>query len=316
MNEKLDIITIGESLIELSTDKSLTTATSLDKYYGGDTLTTAIAALRLGSKVGFISRIGMDCFRNYLLESWQEEGLDISHVKPVKGINGLYMVSLGQDCTEEKESTLYRKKTAATNLSIEDISTEYIQNSSILYSTGITQSLSISAREAVKEAFKIAKENNVLTAYDPNYKSQIWSEDEAREAFEEISEYIDILFIKVRHDSKIVIDSSSVNNTMKYLWDMGISTVIIKSIVERGYYVGNQGKIEFIKFTNEEAVDDTGAGDAFNGGVLHGIASGMSPFKAVALGSIVAGLQIKNVGAIKSIPSREEVYKTFKGQND
>ena len=72
MNEKLDIITIGESLIELSTDKSLTSATSLDKYYGGDTLTTAIAALRLGSKVGFVSRIGMDCFRNYLLESWQD----------------------------------------------------------------------------------------------------------------------------------------------------------------------------------------------------------------------------------------------------
>ena len=48
MNEKLDIITIGESLIELSTPKSLTDATTLDKYYGGDTLTTAITALKLG----------------------------------------------------------------------------------------------------------------------------------------------------------------------------------------------------------------------------------------------------------------------------
>ena len=58
MEEKLDIITIGESLIELSTSENLTTAPSLDKYYGGDTLTTAISALRLGSRVGFISRIG------------------------------------------------------------------------------------------------------------------------------------------------------------------------------------------------------------------------------------------------------------------
>ena len=66
MNEKLDIITIGESLIELSTSESLKTAESLNKFYGGDTLTTAIAALRLGSKVGFISRIGMDCFKDYL----------------------------------------------------------------------------------------------------------------------------------------------------------------------------------------------------------------------------------------------------------
>ena len=313
--EKLDIIAIGESLIELSTSETLTTAQTLDKYYGGDSLTTAISALRLGSKVGFISRIGMDCFKNYLLESWQEEGLDISHVKPVQGTNGLYMVSRGQNCST-KEFSFYRKKTAATNLSIEDISTEYIQNSSLVYATGVTQSLSISAREAVKEAFKIAKENNVLTAYDPNFNSLIWSEDEAKEAFEELVEYIDILFINVRHDSKIVIDSSSIDNTMKYLWDKGISTVIVKSIAEKGYYVGYQGKVEFVKFINEDVIDDTGAGDAFNGGVLHAITSGMSPFKAVSLGSIVAGLQIKGYGAIKSIPDKEEVYKIFKGQND
>ncbi len=314
MEQKLDIITIGESLVELSTDKSLTTATSLDKYYGGDTLTTAVAALRLGSKVGFISRVGMDCFRDYLLESWQNEGLDISHVKPTQGTNGLYMIALGQDFCE-KQSILYRKKTAATNLSIDDISTEYIQNSSVLYTTGITQSLSISAREAIKEAFKIAKENNVITAYDPNYKSQIWSEDEAKEAFEEISEYTDVLFLNVRYDSKIVIDTSSIDNTMKYLWDLGISTIIIKATEEKTYYVGNNGKIETVKFIDGNVVDDTGAGDAFNGGVLHGLACGMSAFKAVTLGSIVAGLQIRGVGAIKSIPYHEEVYSIFKGQN-
>lgn len=315
MEQKLDIITIGESLIELSTDKSLTTATSLDKYYGGDTLTTAIAALRLGSKVGFISRIGMDCFRDYLLESWQDEGLDISHVKPIQGVNGLYMIALGQDFCE-KQSTLYRKKTAATNLSIEDISTEYIQNSSVLYSTGLTQSLSISAREAVKEAFKIAKENNVITAYDPNYKSQIWSEDEAKEAFDEIKEYIDVLFLNVRYDSKVVIESSSIDNTMKHLWDMGISTIIIKSAEEKTYYVGNNGKVETVKFIDGEVMDDTGAGDAFNGGVLHGLANGMSAIKAANLGSIVAGLQIRGIGAIKSTPYKDDVYSIFKGQND
>ena len=315
MNQKLDIITIGESLIELSTDKSLTTASSLDKYYGGDTLTTAIAALKLGSKVGFISRIGMDCFRDYLLESWQEEGLDISHVKPVQGVNGLYMIALGQDCNE-KQSLLYRKKSAATNLSIEDISTEYIQNSSVLYTTGLTQSLSISAREAIKEAFKIAKENNVITAYDPNYKSQIWSEEEAKEAFDEIKEYVDVLFLNVRYDSKVVIESSSIDNTMKHLWDMGISTIIIKSTEEKTYYVGHNGKIKTVKFIDGEVTDDTGAGDAFNGGVLHALSSGMSIYKAVTLGSIVAGLQIRGVGAIKSTPTKDEVYQIFKGQND
>ena len=49
MGEKLDLITIGESLIELSSDKSLAYADTLEKYYGCDTLCTAVAASRLGS---------------------------------------------------------------------------------------------------------------------------------------------------------------------------------------------------------------------------------------------------------------------------
>ncbi len=314
MDKKLDIITIGESLIELSTNSSLTVTPSLDKFYGGDTLTTAIAALRLGAKVGFISRIGMDCFKNFLLESWQQEGLDISQVKPVDGTNGLYIVSKSED-GHETEFAFYRKKTAATMLSIDDISSDYIINSSIIYSTGITQSLSISAREAVLNAFKIAKENNLITAYDPNFSSKIWSDEEAKESFEEISEYIDILFLNAKYNSKIVIDSNSVSNTIKYIWDKGISTVVIKSTIDKGYYIGYHGNIEFIKFINEEVVDDTGAGDAFNGGFLYGIANGMQPIRAANLAAIVSALQIKNYGAIKSLPTKEDVYKIFKGQN-
>ena len=312
MSEKLDIITIGESLIELSTDKNIVQAESLDKYYGGDTLASAIAALRLGSKAGFISRIGMDCFKDYLLESWQDEGLDISQVKPVQGINGIYIISQAIN-SDGKEFSFYRKKTAATNLSIDDISAEYIKNAAVFYATGITQSLSLSAREAVKEAFKIAKESNLTTAYDPNYTSKIWSSDEAKEAFEEIAEYVDIIFLNAKYDSKIVIDSDSVSNIIKYLWDKGISTIIIRSAIDKGYYVGYQGQIEFIKYYSDEVIDETGAGDAFNGGYLHAVSSGMSPFKAAGLASVVAGLQVKKFGAIKSIPYKDEVYQIFKG---
>ena len=79
-----------------------------------------------------------------------------------------------------------------------------------------------------------------------------------------------------------------------------------------GLYQADSGVIKI----DGEVVDDTGAGDAFNGGVLHGIAAGMPAHKAVTLGSIVAGLQIRGIGAIKSTPSHDEVYQIFKGQND
>ena len=62
MEEKLDIIAIGESLIELSSDTKLCCADCLYKYYGGDALSNAIAALINRVRGGFLTRGGEDVF--------------------------------------------------------------------------------------------------------------------------------------------------------------------------------------------------------------------------------------------------------------
>lgn len=311
MGEKLDIITIGESLIELSSDHSLAYAQTLDKYYGGDTLCTAIAAQRLGSKSGYITRVGNDPFREYLMDSWQSEGLDISQVKLIDGFNGVYFI--GHPEFEDKEFVYYRKKTAATKLSIDDISADYILSADIIYSTGATQSLSLSAKEAVKKAFTIAKEQNMTTAYDVNYDHRLWSPEEAKEAFEEIEQYIQILFLSLEHDVMRIFDMDSPDKCIKYFWDRGIRTIVVKSAKDRGYFVGYEGDIIFNKFFTDEIVDSTGSGDAFNGAFLHGLNSGMTPFEAAKLASIDAGIQCRGMGAIKSTPYKEEVYSAYYG---
>ena len=311
MGEKLDIITIGESLIELSSDKSLAYAETLDKYYGGDTLCTAIAAQRLGSKSGYITRVGNDPFREYLMDSWQSEGLDISQVKLIDGFNGVYFI--GHPEYEDKEFVYYRKKTAATKLSIDDISVDYILSADVVYSTGITQSLSLAAKEAVKKAFKVANEHNMATAYDVNFDSRLWSAEDAKDAFEEIEQYIQILFLSLEHDVVRIFDIDSPDNCIKYFWDKGIKTVVVKSAKDKGYFVGFEGDIIFTKFYTDEIVDSTGSGDAFNGAFLHGLNSGMTPFEAAKLASIDAGLQCHGMGAIKSTPYKEDVYSAYYG---
>ena len=139
MDEKLDIITLGEGLIELSSNVSLSKAESLDKYYGGDTLSAAVAAKRLGSKVGYITRVGCDYFKDFLMDSWQAEGLDISQVKISNDQNGVYFIT--RTSNREKEMSFYRRKTAPSKLSIEDISEEYIENSKVVYASGTSLSL-------------------------------------------------------------------------------------------------------------------------------------------------------------------------------
>ncbi len=312
MGEKLDIITIGESLIELSSPQSLAYAQTLDKYYGGDTLCTAVAAARLGSKTGYITRVGNDPFREFLMDSWQLEGLDISQVKLIDGFNGVYFI--GHPEFADKEFVYYRKKTAATKLSIDDISADYILSADVFYSTGVTQSLSLSAKEAVKKAFKIANEQNMLTAYDINFDNRLWSEQDAKDALDEVQDYLQIIFLSLEHDLVRLFDMGSADKCIKYFWDKGINTVVVKSAKDRGYFVGVEGDITFTKFYTDEVVDSTGSGDAFNGAFLHALNSGMTPIEASRLASIAAGLQCHQMGAIKSTPYKEQVYSAYYGQ--
>lgn len=314
MLEKLDIIAIGESLVELSTNAKMSEAGCLSKFYGGDALATAIASLRMGSKVGFITRIGDDSFKDFLLNSWQDEGLETSQIKLSNEINGLYVIA--RPALDEKEVVYYRKKTAPTKLTLDDINEEYIKSSKVLYTSGITQSLSPSANEAVAHAFKIAKENGIITAYDPNYHTRVSTPEEARENFARISSNIDILFMNTKHDTVNLLEIDSAENVIKKLWDNGIPTIILKSLEHNGYYAGINGNISFTPFYGDNYADTTCSGDSFNGGFLHALTHGFTMLEAVKFGSIVAGLQAKGIGAIKSIPYKEEVYSIYRGNHE
>ena len=309
MFEKNDIVCIGESLIELSADESLTYATVLNKYFGGDTITTAVAASRLGAKVGYITVVGNDYLKDFLLDAWGCEGLDTSQTRLSEGANGLYFIARCKN--GQKEFVYYRKKTAATALCEANISPDYIKNTQYVYSTGITQSLSISAREAVKTAFKIARENDIKVAYDFNYTSRVWDVDEAKEAFEEVLPYIDIAFMNFEHDVKPLYALESADLAIKGLWDKGVSIVVVREAdgsVSLGYNgeIITQSQIE-----KAEIVDSTGSGDAFNGAFLYGLANGYTPFESLRLALIMNYYQVQGIGAIKSIPSKEKVLSHF-----
>lgn len=309
MNGKLDIIAIGESLVELSSEYHLRDAECLKKFYGGDALSVAIAARRMGSDVGFVSRVGDDVFKDYLLDSWQAEGLDISQVKITQEPNGVYFISRPEN--SNKEFAYYRKRIAPAKLSLDDVSEEYIANAKVVYASGITQSLSLSAKEVVAESFRLAKKNGLTTAYDPNYSSLITTPDTAREDFNKVIGDVDILFMSSKHDVTNILELNSIENIMKRIWDMGVGTVVIKASNEGGYYTGYNGNIVFTEFYTHDVIDTTCSGDAFNGGFLHAITHGLTPIEASKFASIVAGLQAKGIGAIKSIPYREQVYEIF-----
>ena len=313
MDAKVDIAIIGECLVELSSNGTLADTSTLNKFFGGDTVTTAVAVARLGGNVTYLTQVGNDGFSEFILSSLQKENIDTSLIKSNDEQNGMYIVSR---TPEKKELLYYKRKTAATKLSIDDISEDYIKQLKLIYSTGVVQSLSASSRELVRESFRIAKENDVLTAYDPNYTSCFMNSTDTKEYFEEIVEFTDIIFLSLKNDAARLYEVDSIDKVVKYFWDKGVKIVVIKSHIDNGYYTGYRGEISFTEFYNsQKAIDTTASGDVFNGGFLYAITNGYAPSEATKFASIVAGLQAKGIGAIKSIPYKDEVYSIYRGNN-
>lgn len=300
MEQKIDIAIIGECLIELSANGSLADTSTLNKYFGGDTVTTAVAIARLGGNVTYITKVGNDGFSEFILSALKKENIDTSLITTNNEQNGMYIVSHTLD---KKEVLYYKRKTAATKLSIDDISEESIKKLKLIYSTGVVQSLSASSRELVRESFRIAKENDVMTAYDPNYTSCFMNSDDTKEYFEEIVDFTDIIFLSLKNDAVQLYDFTSIDKVMNYFWDKGVRIVVIKSHIDNGYYTGYKGDISFTEFYNtQKAIDVTASGDVFNGGFLYALTNGYSPASAAKFASVVSGLQTQNYGAIQAIP--------------
>jgi len=310
---ELDIVSIGECLIELYSDKPLSDSDKLYKSYGGDTISVLVAASRLGSRTGYITRIGEDPFTSYLLQGWLNEKIDLSMVKVTPHRkNGVYLVSAFEG--GGRELTFYREASAASGLSVADIETSYLSTARYVHVSGVSQAISGRCREAVYEACRLVKDNKTgLISYDPGFEFALWPAGEAKAAFHELLSYIDVLFLSHPIESELLNGIADPEELIKALWQQGIRVVVLK-LENKGCIVGEMhsgiiGAVEPFEFG--KPVDKTGAGEAFCGAFLHGLARGFDIFQAARLGNIISGLVITKHGSVVSMPSHNEVYRVF-----
>ena len=88
---------------------------------------------------------------------------------------------------------------------------------------------------------------------------------------------------------------------------MGVKTVII-TMGKRGCLIYEEAdNYSFIPAFNVDAVDTTGAGDAFNGGLAHAIENGMEIKEAARYASAVAAISVKRFGTAPAMPMKVEI---------
>ncbi len=304
-----DLISIGECMIELFSEDPIEEADTFTRSLAGDSFNICVAAQRLGVSAGYITRLGNDPFAPYLLNTWNSLGIDTGHVSVVEGFNAVHFVALMPN--GDREFVYYRSGSAPTTLRPDDLDPDYIGAAKVLHCSGIAQAISESARETVLSAARIAKERGLKVSYDPNYRHQLWSPEELREAASELIPFVDYFLPNSSDDAPALIGSDDPVAMVNHYRDLGVPVVAVTS-GEDGAVIGSEdGIIEIPAYSPGGPIDTTGAGDAFNGGFIHGLLNGMSAADAGRLGTATAGLKLRRRGAIAGMPTREEAFRIF-----
>ena len=304
-----DIISIGECMIELFSEQPIETADTFQRSFAGDSLNILVAASRLGTSTGYVTRVGTDPFSSYLLDSWRTEGIDTSHVKMVEGFNAVHFVA--QLPGGDREFVYYRKGSAPSTMEPDDLDPEYIGAAKILHVSGIAQAISQSAKATTFRAVQIAHERGVEVSYDPNYRHQLWSPEDAREAMEQTLPYVTYFMPSAPADTDALFGTSVPEEVIGEARSRGVRITAVK-LGESGVVVGTpDSMVECPAYTPGRVVDTTGAGDAFNGAFLHGMLTGMNVRDAATLGTVTAGLKVRGRGALTAMPKSDEVKEHF-----
>ena len=300
-----DLISIGECMIELFAEEPIETADTFTRSLAGDSFNICVAAQRLGTSTGYVTRLGDDPFADYLLGTFQSSGIDTSGVRRVEGFNAVHFVA--QLPNGDRDFIYYRSGSAPSTLQPEDLDPGYIGGAKVLHCSGVAQAISESARATVLQAAQIAKERGIKVSYDPNYRRQLWSPEDMRQAASELLPLVDYFLPNVPDDSRALMDSDDPHEVVEHFRGLGVPVVAVTR-GEHGAVVGSEeGVFEIPAYRPDGPIDATAAGDAFNGGFIHGLLNGMSMAEAGRLGTVTAGLKLRGRGALSGMPTLDEV---------
>ena len=310
-----DVTALGEVLIDFTPYGTSEGGQALFEQNPGGAPANVLAALeRLGQRTAFIGKVGDDMHGQLLKETLESCGVDTRGlVVDPDYFTTLAFVALKNG---ERSFSFARKPGADTQLRQEEVNTEVLKNTKIFH----CGSLSLTdepARSATFFALKTAKEAGALISYDPNYPALLWkSPQEAMEHMRSVIPYADIMKIS-DEETALLTGHEDPDEAADALLAQGVSCVLVT--------LGSQGALmKTERFRVQEkgkarkAVDTTGAGDAFWGGILSRFAFCSANPKElteeqgrefVRFANAVAGLCVEKRGGIPAMPDLEAVLK-------
>lgn len=280
------------------------------RLLAGAEVNVAIGLKRLGHTVSYVTKLGTDPFGTYIENKLHEEGLDTQITKDPDHFTGYQLKSKVEE--GDPEVYYYRRNSAASHLTVEDVDRVDFEGAKILHITGIPPALSESCRAATYRLIERAREHDMIVSFDPNLRPSLWSSrEEMISVINDIASRADIV-LPGTGEGEILMGSGEPEKIAAYYRSNGAGIVIVKAGA-KGAYVDSEELREFIEgYKVQKVVDTVGAGDGFAVGIISAYLEGKDLKEMVKRGNAIGAIQVSVMSDNEGLPTQEELAAYMK----
>ena len=256
--------------------------------FGGKGANQAVIAAHCGAEVHFVGKLGRDLFGDSIAENFKKLGIDSEYVERSDTPNGVAHIWV--DANGENRIIII----PGANHEIE--SKKAIEAIESIAGLAVVVAQCEIKQEVTLAAFSAAKKRGCVTILNPA-PYQLLSEDLLA-----VTDWI----IPNETEFKELHGQDPTSDQVLKKFRPGKNSIVTLGS-EGAVLISSDGNLTRVSAPTVNAVDTTGAGDAFVGVFAFGLASGKNPEDAMKLGIKVASMSVTRKGAQSSYPSQAEI---------
>jgi ribokinase len=262
---------------------------------GGKGFNQGIAAKKSGADMTMVTKIGKDTFADIAINKMNEENMATEFVFKADGVPTGTAIIMVDEKTSQNEIMVTLG--ACETFNDDDIK----KITSLIKKSGFLLIQLETNVDAIGKIIDIAKENGVKVVLNPApiqpISDELFKKIDIITPNEVEASILTNVQIKTPEDALKAADvffSKGVKNVVITLGKMGVMAVT------------KEGHRLFENY-DVKVLDTTGAGDAFNGGLITALSEGEDLFDACFFGNVVSNLAVTKIGTSIAMPTREEI---------
>ena len=259
---------------------------------GGCVATALVAASRLGIPTSFICNIGDDEAGKRIYQGLLDENINLQHMEIIPG--GRSQTSYVMINPANQSRTKFPYKDKLPNIVWTQDKIDQIKNASVLHLDGTQYDNAIAAA-------KIAKEYNVPVSLDG------CSRKDDNSLNVELAKLTDILIMNNTFPF-YTSNKETLEEAMEFFAHIG-PRIVITTLGDQGCVAWIDGACKYFPAFKVDAIDTTGAGDAFHGGFLAAQLKGYDLETSIYYASAVSALKCLQIGGRTGLPTHDTVIQ-------